>query len=555
MTDKWEPAESVAKNAAGEYRALIGGEWVPVEKAQKSASGEYRIERGTIQQESEPESSLVTDVGRDALAGAVSGTAQLGSTILAPIDWAARKLGVQNDALFPKDRRAAIKSALSEGTAIPGMPAADTESMAFQAGQIGAEIAGTAGAGGAIAKGLKFAPQLAAAVKSGGFQLAKPATNALSGLATRAAGGAISGGAMAGMVNPQDATTGAALGAALPAAVKGAGKLGNALVKKATPEVAALAQKAHKLGIEIPADRLVDSKTLNAMSASLNYVPFSGRATTEEKMVSQINRAVSRTFGQDSDNITAALRKASDDLGGKFDEVLKNNVVKVDDEFLSALVKHGDDAAKELESGQAKIIHNQIDEILAKAENGVIDGQAAYNIKKTLDKIGKRNSAESFYANDLRLSLMDALNKSIGPHEAAKFAKVRQQYGNMLTLEKLAPAGAEGEISMGRLANIRNARDPQLRDVVDIAAQFGRTRESPHGAAQRVVLGALAPVAAATGQIPVYLSGMAAGRAANTALNSQIVRNAMLQNPQQANKLLQALQSQTGRAAIIQSSP
>lgn len=39
----WTPAERVQKNAAGEYRALIGGEWIPVEKAQKNESGQFRV--------------------------------------------------------------------------------------------------------------------------------------------------------------------------------------------------------------------------------------------------------------------------------------------------------------------------------------------------------------------------------------------------------------------------------------------------------------------------------------------------------------------------------
>ncbi len=479
-------------------------------------------------------------------AGALSGAAQIGATILSPIDWAAKKAGIENEYLFPADRRASIESGLREMGAQP-------ESTAFKGGQLGAEIAGTAGAGGAIAKGLKFAPQLSAAVESGGFKLARPATGLLNNLATRAAGGAISGGAMTGMVNPEDTASGAAVGAVFPLAVKGAGKLGSAIMQKATPEVAALATKAHQYGIEIPADRLVDSKTLNALSASLNYVPFSGRATTEEKLYSQINKAVSKTIGQDSSNITDALRKARVDLGSKFDDVLKNNTVNVDDAFLQDLVEHADIATKELETGQAKIISNQIDEIINKAQDGVIDGQAAYNIKKTLDRIGKQNSPVAYYADELRRSLMEALNRSMPAEEAASFAKVRQQYGNMLTLDKLAPAGAEGEISMGRLANMRNVRDPQLRDLVDIAAQFGRTRESPHGAAQRVTLGALAPVAAAVGQLPLYASVLAGARGANMALSSNTLRNAMLKQGGTAaqNKLLS---SPVARSAILQGS-
>lgn len=515
-----------------------------LQAAHKAGNVEHAKILAKAYQEAEQPSELAQGI-KNVGAGALSGAAQIGATILSPIDYAAQKMGVQNEALFPKDRRAAIEAGLRTMGAQP-------ESTAFQAGQLGAEIAGTAGAGGAIAKGLKFAPRLAQAVESGGLKLGQPSTSVINNLSTRAAGGAISGGAMAGMVNPKEATTGAGLGAAMPVAIKTAGKLGSAIIQKASPEVALLAGKAKDLGIDIPADRLVDSKTLNAMAASLNYVPFSGRATTEEKMYSQINKAVSKTIGQDSSNITDALKKAKSTLGSKFDEVLQNNTVKVDDSFLNDLASHADIAGKELESGQAKIIHNQIDEIIGKAKDGVIDGSAAYNIKKTLDRIGKQNTPTAYYANELKMSLMDALNRSMKPEEAEAFAKVRQQYGNMLSLQKLAPAGAEGEISMGKLANMKNVRDPQLRDVVDIAAQFGRTRESPHGAAQRVTLGALAPVAAAAGQLPAYIGAIGLARGANTALNAQAVRNAMLrQGAAQPNKLLS---NPVTRAVILQGS-
>lgn len=41
----WEPAEQVAKNPAGEYAALIGGQWQPVQQAAKDASGRYMVFR------------------------------------------------------------------------------------------------------------------------------------------------------------------------------------------------------------------------------------------------------------------------------------------------------------------------------------------------------------------------------------------------------------------------------------------------------------------------------------------------------------------------------
>jgi len=96
------------------------------------------------------------------------------------------------------------------------------------------DIAATAGAGDVLAIGAGAAKlnKLANALKSGGFNLGEKAVKglpakqaivqALERGGTRVAGGALSGGAQAGMINPEDAGTGALIGGALPVAVKGA---------------------------------------------------------------------------------------------------------------------------------------------------------------------------------------------------------------------------------------------------------------------------------------------------------------------------------------------
>ncbi len=150
-------------------------------------------------------------MAKNLAGGLIHGAADIGATILSPIDaaakYAAGKLGVDDiSALVPSDRRAAITQGLQD-------MGFDTQSGEAQAGRIGAQIAGTAGIGGAIAPALKFSPELAAAVKAGGF--AKD-VNA----AKNIAGGAITGGASAGLVNPSDSTTGTAIGAALPSIAK-----------------------------------------------------------------------------------------------------------------------------------------------------------------------------------------------------------------------------------------------------------------------------------------------------------------------------------------------
>ena len=474
------------------------------------------------------------DTAKNIGMGALSGAANIGATIAAPVDWLTGT----------DDRRQKLKEFFTER--------ASPESVAFKTGELGAEIAGTAGVGGALAKApwlARYAPRLAEAIRTGGFTLGGTPAATFAGkaveAATRAAGGAVVGGASAGLINPKDAPAGAVIGGALPAAVKVAGTVGKAIAPKAaSAEVAALAQRANELGIDIPADRISNSRPLNAAAASLNYIPLSGRAGTEAKMFSQFNRAVSRTIGQNTDNMTAALKRAEVDLGTKFERTLSSNTVKYDTQFVDDLVGNLEKARMELTEDQAKLIGKITDDIFQKANpignELVIDGQAAYNIKKTLDRIGNRASNEAFYARELKKSLMGALDRSLGPTEAVAFKELRQQYGNMLDLQGLVPRGAEGGISIGKLANVRDL-NPELGELSDIAAQFLKSREGPHGAAQRVGLGLIGiPAATATGTIPVAAGMVAGGRAANMALNSQTMKNAMLGRSGGArNKLLE----------------
>lgn len=184
-----------------------------------------------------------TSLGQDILqgagnvaAGALRGAGSIGATLMTPVDAAARAMGVQNDYIGRTDRRQAMDQAL-------GGMGAETDSLGYGAGKLGAEIAGTAGAGGLLAKGVSAIPGAASkmpalieALRTSGMS-ANGATG-LGGMATRMAGGAATGAASAGMVNPQDAALGAVVGGALPPAVSMAGKLGQALGNRATKQLA-----------------------------------------------------------------------------------------------------------------------------------------------------------------------------------------------------------------------------------------------------------------------------------------------------------------------------
>lgn len=465
--------------------------------------------------------------------GVVRGAGSIGATLMAPQDmlqdFIRRKLGGP-DQNSNQQRRQDMTDALQGLGANP-------DSLAFQGGKLGGEIAGTLGVGGVLANTLgRAAPSLAPAIETAGFTLGRPAATTLAGrvgdLGTRAAGGAITGFTAAGLVEPDQALKGAAVSAVLPGVVRGAAASGRAIGNSArsniSPEVAELARKANAMGIDVPIDRLYQSKPLDAIASGLNYLPFSGRAAVEAKMGEQLNQAASRTFGQNSSNVTQALRKADNALGGQFDSFLKSNKVMVDQQFLADIADSANKASKELGSDGAAIIGKQVDDIISKAATGEIDGQAAYNIKKTLDRIGNRNSPEAWYALDLKKKLMDALNRSVGPEQAQGFAQLRQQYGNMIELQKMAKNGVDGEISVARLANMKNINNQPLQDIADIAAQFVKPREGQHGAMQRALVGV---GAGSMGGIPGLVGTATAGRLTNSLLNSRAIKGGLLDLP------------------------
>lgn len=203
----------------------------------------------------QPETSMMQDIGQGAanlVAGAVRGAGSIGSTLLLPWDMgkdlaAGRGLSLQSN----KERRHDMDMALS------GM-GADIDSGLFATGKIGAEVAGTAGVGGLLAKGVTevaplipqlapYAQKIAAALESGGFRVnpanfvgpAQKATIAsrLGNTALRAGSGGAVGATAAGMIDPSQAGDGAMIGAAIPGGVKVAGEVGK-LANRAVGSIA-----------------------------------------------------------------------------------------------------------------------------------------------------------------------------------------------------------------------------------------------------------------------------------------------------------------------------
>jgi len=211
-----------------------------------------------------PQTSLVDDIKQgvgNIVAGGIRGAGSIGATLLYPIDKATDLIkgdrGPNVTGLVTgkqplsrnEERRQAMDAALQSLGAEP-------ESMLYKGGKLAGEIAGTAGAGSVIANTLRAAPVVVNAINPAAVQAttnmlakAEPLLNAISSsgmttgtvatggkelaknLLTRATGGAITGGASAGLVDPSQAKDGAIIGGVLPPAIAAAGKIGSTVGK------------------------------------------------------------------------------------------------------------------------------------------------------------------------------------------------------------------------------------------------------------------------------------------------------------------------------------
>lgn len=359
----------------------------------------------------------------------------------------------------------------------------------------------------------------------------------------------------AAMANTQPLATGqsraasTALGAAGGAAgellAAGIGRAATAASDRIDPAVKKLAERARELGIPLRAEQVSGSRPLAGVSAALDAVPFAGRDASRNAQRVGFNKAVAATLGEETANVQTAVRQAQNRLGGIYDNVLKSHPVKVDAEMLNGLDEVMQAARVELTDAQFGVMERQVNNILSKVGQGdAIDGQAAYNIKKMLDRIGKGSDTSlASHATDLKNELLSALDRSLPADVARQFGKAREQYRNLIAIRRIVKAGAEGNVSPAVLGNAKGL-SKGLQEVADIGAQFLKEPFGNSGTANRLI-GAGAIGGLGTGALfnpvlaaKVAATGATAGRGANAALDSGWLQSYLINGSPVLRKLL-----------------
>lgn len=501
------------------------------------------------------ESGVAQQVGNLA-AGAVRGAGSIGATLMAPFDLAERgirKVMGAPDVDLNAQRRADMTGALE------GM-GADPESLAFKGGKLGAEIAGTMGVGGALAGAVPAsiaskAPALVQAVKTAGMS-AGGKTGA-AGLATRMAGGALTGGAAAGLVNPEDAGTGAMIGAALPPALQVAGKAGQAVGRvlkgpQQTPELKAAVQAARQAGYVIPPTQAKPTLGNRMLEG------FAGKLTTAQnasaKNQAVTNNLAAKAIGLPADTkITPDVIKSVRDVAGQaYEAIGQSGTVTPGASYASAL-NAIEAPFKKAAQGFPNAKPSPVLQLVESLRSPTFDAASAVAKIKELrtaadDAFRSGNTDVGRASRAGAKALEDALESHLQQTGAVdllkNFRDARQLIAKTYTVEK-ALNPASGSVDARKLANELKKGKPlsgDLKSVAEFASTFPKAAQAIEGMGS---LPQTSPLDWAAGGIisagmsnPLGLAGIAARPAARALTLSPMVQNRLIQQPNALQQML-----------------
>lgn len=327
------------------------------------------------------------EVVQNLAAGLFRGAGSIGATLLTPYDL----LAGNTKSIGNPERRQAMDAGIKAA-------GADTESLAYGGGKLAGEIAGTAGAGGALANTARLLPgagrvaPLLDSVGTAGFSAG--GVGGWGGLGLRTVGGGVVGGTSAAIVNPDDAAAGGAIGAVLPGALKAAGAGGKAVYRAVKP------------GPAVPVDELL-AQALNIQKEQAAQMVAKAKAAPRELVPgSRLTMAQAlQLMGNADPNLALLERIVSGGPGG--DALLKRYAAQ-GEARLEALKGQGAQTYQGAAKEEATKAGDFLGSVLR--TQAADDKQAA---KAAWDAVYKRGADESVKLY-LPIDELDAAMKTLG---------------------------------------------------------------------------------------------------------------------------------------------
>lgn len=518
-----------------------------------------------------PSESVADKIGRsiqNTAAGLVRGAGSIGATILTPVDAAARAVGVQNDFIGRTDRRQAMDEGLRE-------LGADPNSVAYQVGKVGGEVAGTAGVGSVLAGGARLAGAAApvvSALQTGG--LSAGGVGGLGGVALRSAAGAAVGGTAASLANPADAAAGTAIGAALPGVLGLAGRAGQAVGRSLrgpgqSPEAAAVVQAARDAGYVIPPTQANPSLLNRALEGTAGKISTAQNASARNQSVTTAKVVEDLGLPEGTKLTDDVYKQVRQSAGNAYNIVKGLGTVQTDAQFaadLANLTSRQQTAGKSFPG----LVKDDIENLVTSLNQKQFDAEGAlsaisYMREKATEAYAKQDKSLGKAYRSASDALEDQLDRALSaagnPDALQAFRDARTLIAKTYTAEA-ATNKATGSVDARKLGAMVNRGKPVsggMRQAADFANAFPKAAQTVEGMGSLpqfspLDLTASLGMSAVTAN-PLMMAGMAIRPGARAVALSPVVQNRLAQAAQpaisQPNALMQLLEQGGYRTAPL----
>jgi len=427
------------------------------------------------------------------------------------------------------------------------------DNTAASLGRVGGQIAATLPVGGALGAGVKAAGAAGAlpkaaiplgeAIASGGLS-AKGAS-----MATRAAGGAIAGGATAGLVDPDQAVTGAAIGAALPVAVRGAAqgmqRVGQSIrgpeVAPATRQAAAAGQEA---GYVVPPTQVEPSLRNRLLEGMAGKLTTAQNASARNQATS--NQLAAKSLGIE-DLTPEAIAGVRARANAAYDALGKAGTFTADMPFRAQLAKLGS-GSKQMQKDFPELVQSDVEKLLKSfSSKEGFDAQSGIEAIKRLradaraNKLARDNpdrQALGRVQNKISGALEDLIDRNLkrsgNEQLLGDYRNARQTLARAYDVEAaLNPVtGNVNAIKLGQLLKKRPLGG-ELKQVAEFASAFPKANQSVEAMGSLPQLSPLdwaaaGTMGAATGGSPLAALGLVARPLARAATLSGPVQRSIV---------------------------
>jgi hypothetical protein len=438
-------------------------------------------------------------------------------------------------------------------------------------GQLVGEIGATLPVGGLLAKGLSAIPVVGTRAAPL-IEAIRTAGGGSGGLATRAAGGAITGGLGSAMIDQESAGMGAAIGGAIPVVGAGLSKVFSSGAQQ-TPEMVAAINAAREAGYVIPPTQANPNLINRLLEGTAGKLTTAQNASARNQAVT--NKLAARSLGlaDDTPITPELLSNIRSTAGEAYDAIANSGVVntrviggltdtgilKFSNKYSEAL----DDIAKPFitaAKGFPEAKPSPVIDLVNSLKSNSFDSSSAVSMIKQLrtgadDAFRSGNTdvgrASRSIANLLENTVEDHLKK-IGSADLLKeFRNSRQLIAKTYSIEK-ALNQTTGSVDAAKLAGQLKKGKPlsgELKQAAEFAQAFPKAARTPE---QMGSLPQLSPLDVTAGagisailQNPAYLATLGLRPAARAGALSPYIQNRLVQNPNDVSQLLEILRTAT----------